>query len=63
MNQHGEDLLGEIGIRADGLGLSANSLDDDALTSGVTHHRSHGCLCSTDLARLGQASADCDDDL
>ena len=38
MNQHREDLLGEIGIRADGLGLCANSLDDDALASGVAHH-------------------------
>ena len=63
MNQQGEDLLGEIGIGTDGLGLRTNAFDHDALASGVAHDRAHGGLCCANLASLGQAGTDCRDDL
>ena len=63
MNKHGEDLFGQIGIRADGLGLSANALQDDSLTSRVAYDSAQCSLRGTDLASLGQASTDRDDDL
>ena len=62
MDQHGEDLFGEIGIRADGLSLSANTLQHYSLTGRVAYDSTQRGLRGTDLSRLGQASTDRDDD-
>lgn len=63
VNQHREDLLREIGIRADLLGLCAHALDHDALASRIAHDGAHGRLGGTDLSRLGQSSTNRNDDL
>lgn len=63
VNQRDEDFFGEIGIRADRLGLSSDAIEHDAFACGVAHDGTHGRLRGTDLARLGQAGADRGDDL
>ncbi len=37
MDQHREDFLRQVGIRADLLRLGADAFDHDALTGGVAH--------------------------
>ena len=63
VNQHGEDLLCEVGIRTNLFGLGAHALDHDALASGIAHDGTHLRLGGTDLSRFGQASTNRDDDL
>ncbi|MEY4136141.1 MAG: hypothetical protein RL205_269 [Actinomycetota bacterium] len=62
VNQQGEDLFGQIGVRANGLSLSSDAIENYALASRVTHDRAHGGLGRADLSRLGQAGSDFSDD-
>ncbi len=62
VNQHREYLFSEICIGANDLSLSAHTLEDDALAGRVAHDSAQLGLRCADLARLGQAGADRDDD-
>ncbi len=63
MNQHREYLLREVGIRTDLFCLGAHALDHDAFAGGIAHDGAHRRLGGSDLASLGQASTNRDDDL